>query len=85
MAKNLQLSGLIHANYDNESAMAQAMGWSRQRLNRITTGKRLPDLNEVQALADALNTSFSSMAQIFLGGESTNVDDPPIPMPAFMR
>lgn len=85
MAKIPQLNGLIHANYDNESEMARAMGWSRQRLNKITTGRRLPDLNEVQALAEALNTSFSSMAQIFLGGESANVDDPPIPMPAFMR
>ena len=59
MPKNPNLNGLIHKNYDSESEMAISMGWSRQRLNRITNGKKVPDLIEVNCIANALNTSFS--------------------------
>ena len=75
MAKDLQLSGLIHSKFDSESAMANAMGWSRQRLNRITTGKKVPDLFEVDDIANVLDTSFVSVAHIFLGSKSTYVDN----------
>jgi len=74
MAKNLQLSSMIHAIYGSESQMAQAMGWSRQRLNRITNGKKVPDLYELDDIATALNTPFLSVAHIFLEKRSTNVD-----------
>ena len=78
MAKNLQLSGLIHSQFGSEAKMAQSMGWSRQRLNKITNGKHVPDLFEVNDMAAALNTSFISMARIFLGTRSTNVDFDPL-------
>ena len=74
MAKNLQLSGMIHAKFDTESKMAQYLGWSRQRLNKITTGKKVPDLFEVNSMAEALGSSFVNLAQIFLGTKSTIVD-----------
>ena len=74
MAKDLQLNGLIHSKFDSETAMANAMGWSRQRLNRITTGKKVPDLSEVKDIANVLDTSFMAVAHIFLGEESTFVD-----------
>ena len=74
MARIPQLNGLIHTVYNSESDMARAMNWSKQRLNRITTGKKVPDLFDVNAMANALHTSFISVAQIFLPTESTNVD-----------
>ena len=74
MPKNPDLNGLIHKNYDSESEMAISMGWSRQRLNRITNGKKVPDLFEVKSIADALHTSFMDVAHIFLPSESPNVD-----------
>ena len=75
MAKDLQLNGLIHSKYDSETAMANAMGWSKQKLNRITTGKKVPDLFEVNDIASVLDTSFMSVAQIFLGEKSSFVDE----------
>ncbi len=80
MAKNLQLNGLIHSKYGSESKMAKDMGWSRQRLNRITNEKKVPDLFEISDIASALNVSFISMAQIFLGEKSTIVDPKPDPL-----
>lgn len=74
MAKNLQLSGMIHAKYKNESDFARALGWSRQRLCKITNGQRFPDLFETENMAQALDTSFSDLAHIFLSSKSTNVD-----------
>lgn len=74
MAKNLQLNGLIHAKYNTESEMAEKMGWSRQRLNKITNGRRMPDLFEVDKMAGILDTSFMDLANIFLSMGSTNVD-----------
>ncbi len=74
MAKNLQLNGIIHSKFESETKMAAEMGWSKQRLNKITNGKRVPDLFEVNAMAEALDSSFNDLAQIFLHWESTNVD-----------
>ena len=75
MAKSKELNSLIHTFYDSESEMAESMGWSRQRLNRITTGKKVPDLFEVNDIAVALRTPFLAMARIFLGDRSTIVDN----------
>ena len=66
MAKILELNGLIHSRYDNEAQMASALGWPRQRLNKITNGDKEPDLDEVQQIADVLEVPFMSVAQIFL-------------------
>ena len=65
MAKNLELNGLIHTMYPNESAMAKAMGWPRQRLNRITSGRKMPDLEETTEIATALKKPLTDVANIF--------------------
>lgn len=72
MAKILALSGLIHSKFDSEAKMADRMGWSRQRLNKITNGDKEPDLFEVRDISDALDTSFMTVAQIFLDLKSPN-------------
>jgi len=64
--KVLGIRGLIHGKYDSESALAEYLGWSRQQLNKITTGKRKPSLEETYALAQALREDFEEVAQIFL-------------------
>ena len=74
MAKILALSGLIHSKFDSESKMADRLGWSRQRLNKITNGDKEPDLNEVRSISDALDVSFMTVAQIFLDLKSPNGD-----------
>lgn len=74
MAKVLDLRGMIYSKFGNEAQAADAMGWSRQRLNKITSGNKEPDLFDVKALADVLGVSFMDVAQIFLQSESTDVD-----------
>ncbi len=75
MAKVLDLRGMIYSKFDNEAQAADAMGWSRQRLNKITSGSKEPDLFDVKALADVLGVTFMDVAQIFLQSESTDVDN----------
>ena len=74
MAKILALNGLIHAKFDSEAQMADAMGWQRQRLNKITNGVKEPDLDEVREMADILGESFMTVANIFLARQSPNGD-----------
>ena len=66
MAKILELCGMIHARYNNEASFADALGWSRQRLNKITNGKKEPDLEEVAAMANGLGEPLEKVANIFL-------------------
>jgi len=62
----MELRGLIYSKFKNEARMADALGWSRQRLNKITTGKKIPDLFEVRDIANILGVEFMVVANIFL-------------------
>jgi len=62
----MTLNGLIHNQFESQSDMAAAMGWSRQRLNKILNGKKKPDLDEVCAMARTLGVPFMTVAQFFL-------------------
>jgi len=66
VAKILELNGLIHRKYENESQMADEMGWSRQRLNKITNGDKAPSLEEVESIANALGEPVITIVNIFL-------------------
>lgn len=74
MAKILALNGLIHSKFDSESKMADALGWPRQRLNKITNGDKEPDLEEVRDMSFVLEVPFMTVADIFLRLESPNED-----------
>lgn len=64
MKKNEKLSALIYTRYKSESACAKAMGWPRQRLNRITTGEKIPDIAELNLLANALQVPLSQVLDV---------------------
>ena len=66
MGKVLGLRGLIYSKYECESALAKVLQWPRQKLNKITTGKREPTLGEVHELAVALDVPFMDVAKFFL-------------------
>ena len=70
--KITELDKLIHGTYKNESACARAMGWHRQRLNKITTGIKEPDVTELNEMAVALNKTVGEIAEIFLRAKSPN-------------
>ena len=74
MAKILALNGLIHSKFDSEAKMSDALGWRRQRLNKITNGEKEPDLYEVRDISNVLGVSFMTVAQIFLDRKSPNCD-----------
>ena len=70
MKKVLELRGMIYGKYESEAALAADLGWSRQRLNKITCGIKEPDLEEVSALAGALDQPIETIVQIFLRSKS---------------
>lgn len=72
MKKVRELCGLIHARYDSESDFARELGWSRQRLNQLTTGNREPNLDDVAKISAALDRPLDEIAQIFLRAKSPN-------------
>lgn len=70
MAKVLELTGMIHSKFESETAMANAMGWSKQRLGRITNGKKEPTLEDTAQIAYVLDRPFMDVANIFLRKKS---------------
>lgn len=65
-----EVRGLIYRHYNNMAEFARTIGWPKQRLNKITTGKKVPNLEEVEVLAKSLHTPIGEMAQIFLNHRS---------------
>ena len=70
--KNLQLTGLIHGQFNSEASFAERIGWPRQKLHRILLGSQKPSLIDVRDFADGLGVPFMLVANIFLQMESTN-------------
>ena len=71
-AKVMELSGLIHAQFDSQAAFAKHINWQRQRLNKIVNGDKQPSLEEVQEIAEGLSVPFMLVANIFLLKKSPN-------------
>lgn len=65
--RNVSLDKLIYGCFRSEANMAKLMGWSRQRLNKITTGLKTPNVNDINKMANALDTSVGNLCDIFLG------------------
>lgn len=72
MEANFAVKGMIYSKYGKESALADHLGWSRQKLNKITTGRKLPNLEELNALSGALDEPVDKMLHIFLKQKSPN-------------
>ncbi len=56
----------IKARFGSEAKFAYSLGWSRQYLNRILNGQRVPDINDVSAIARGLKKPIVRIANIFL-------------------
>lgn len=72
MAKIYRLRSLIYAKYDSEAQLAADLGWTRQRLNRITNGVKEPDLDEIRELSEKLGVQIQEVVSIFLDEKSPN-------------
>lgn len=67
-----ELRGMIYGKFDSESSCASALGWDRQKLNKLTNGKKEPTVTELNELASVLETNVENVAQIFLRKMSPN-------------
>lgn len=61
-----KLKGLIYEKFATETDCAKALGWPKQKLNRITNGNSRPDVDELNALAKTLGKSVNEIIYIFL-------------------
>lgn len=67
-----EIKHLILQGYPTEAALARALGWPRQRLNKLTTGGRLPTIEEVNEIAQVTGLSVERLLHIFLRHKSPN-------------
>lgn len=61
-----EIKGFIYAKFKSEAECARKLGWNRQKLNKITTGKSLPNITELNELANVLEEDSSTLLHIFL-------------------
>ena len=60
------IKAVIYGKFQTEMAGAAQMGWARQRLNKITQGKKEPTASELAAIAKATGKGIDDIAKIFL-------------------
>lgn len=76
MKQNMSLHGLVRASYRSVADLAEKLGWSYSKTYRIVTGRQIPNIIEVWALADALDLQTTEeIKAVFLSPDmSTNKD-----------
>lgn len=57
---------MIREKFRSEAACARKMGWSRQRFHPIVSGKRLPNVRELNQIAAVLERSVDELLPLFL-------------------
>ena len=62
----MELRGLIHGQYKSLSEFAREIGWSRQKLHRVLSGKMPPSIRDVQDIAEGLKVPFAFIIKFFL-------------------
>lgn len=67
-----ELRSLIFRYFDTEAEFASALGWKKQKLNKITNGQMQPDINDLNEMAPLLEKSVGELAEIFLRAQSPN-------------
>lgn len=68
------VKGAVYARYRDIADLANALGWSRQKLSPIVNGKKEPSLSEVQAMASAMEMDVVQLTAFFLELKSQNCD-----------
>ena len=51
----MELRDMIREKFRSEAECARKMGWSRQRFHPIASGKRLPNVRELNQIAAVLD------------------------------
>ncbi len=61
-----ELRSMISTRFQSEAEFARAMGWSKQKMNKITTGKQLPDISELNKMSEMLDVGAPVLLRVFL-------------------
>ena len=69
-----KLKGEIVAVLGSQNAFADAVGWHKNKVSKMMTGKYKPDTDEVAAIVEALNLSNDKFTEIFSPAKSPNGD-----------
>lgn len=69
-----RLRGEIVAEYRTQTAFADAIGWHKNKVTKMLTGKYKPDTDEVAEITDLLHLDASKFCDIFLPRKSPNGD-----------
>lgn len=67
-----RLRGEIVAEYRTQTAFADAIGWHKNKVTNMLTGKYKPDTDEVAKIADLLHLDAPKFCGIFLPKKSPN-------------
>jgi len=62
---NKKFRGMVYSTFHNAASMAREMGWEKQKLHRIMTGKQEPSVSELHELAAALHTPVIAVVNAF--------------------
>ncbi len=68
----MSVRDLVLEKFKSEAAFARHLGWSRQRLNKITNLHKSPTVQEINEIAIGLGKSASEVYLIFLRNLSPN-------------
>ncbi len=66
------IKDIILSKFSSEAAFARKIGWSRQRLNKVTNLSKSPTVQEINEIAIGLGKSASEVYLIFLRNLSAN-------------
>lgn len=69
MENTNKLRGWIYESYPSYNALAQQMGWSRQRLGRLVNCEVDPTLSDVASLAECINRPVGELVEFFLASQ----------------
>ena len=64
--KIYELRSIIYGKFDSQTKFANALGWSKQRISKISSGKKEPTISETSQIAKALDLDISVIADIFV-------------------
>lgn len=60
------LDSLIHGQFPSQAAFARHIGWHKQKINNIVSGKMTPSIEDVQTIANGLGVPIMMIMKFFL-------------------
>jgi len=61
-----ELRSLVYGKFDSQTEFAEHLNWSKQRLSKVTSGKKEPSISEVFEIAQGLDADMAVVVRIFV-------------------